>query len=101
MRITSDGASNIQSVYMSAMSPISGTQSSEKARGAEGSFDQVNISQNLSSETQFQKELTARVVRDIRSTTSTGAIQQVREQLQAGTYRPDPNKIAAAIMLEG
>jgi anti-sigma28 factor (negative regulator of flagellin synthesis) len=41
------------------------------------------------------------VVRDIRSTTSTGAIQQVREQLQAGTYRPDPNKIAAAIMLEG
>lgn len=100
MRITSDGAGNIPAAYAAAASSVHGVQSPGKARDAESSFDQVNISQNLSGATQFQRELSARLVREVRATASTGAVQQAREQLQAGTYRPDPDKIAAAILLE-
>lgn len=93
--------------YAQALSGAQNLQSTQSARGAEksrevgGAFDQIDISQEASGEPRFQKELAARLVQDIRTSTSTGDIQQVRDQIQNGTYCLDSVSIASAMLLGG
>lgn len=66
-----------------------------------GQFDQVNISQASTRESQFCQELVSRLVRETRTVNTTGTISQVRQQVQSGTYQPDPADIAARLLLRG
>lgn len=103
MRIPSESVGNVSPGYASAAGPAKGVEksdSAEKASGAERSFDQVNISEHLSGAPKLQRELAARVVRDVRAAGSTGVVQQLREQVRSGTYRVDPKSIASAMLLE-
>lgn len=81
-------------------------QNAQSARGAErsresgGAFDQVDISGASSGASRFQKELAARMVRDVRASASTAGVQRVRAEIQGGTYRLDPVSIAKAMLLE-
>lgn len=104
MRIVNEAAG--AAAYAQAMSGaqnLSGPQSArsaEKGREAGGTFDQVDISRESSGGSRFQKELAARLVKDIRASSSTGCVQQVRDQIQSGTYRLDAVSIAKAMLLE-
>ena len=99
MRITTEGASSVQSAYMPAASQVPARYPG-KARGTGNSFDQISISRNVSQESQFQRELTARIVGEVRTSTGSGRIRQLREQIQAGTYQVDVSAIASAMLLE-
>lgn len=104
MRITgNDGNMNIQAAYTQTASRqfALGAQETEKVSANSTSFDQVKISGSPSGESKFQKELAARLVQDVRAASSTGAIQQLRGQVRAGTYQINPAAIASAMLLEG
>lgn len=103
MRITAESSGGIQPGYPSAVTSAQSTQNSDsaaKVSETESSFDQVDISRDLSGETKFRRELAAHLVQDVRAAASTGAIQQLKEQVRGGTYAVDPESIASAILLE-
>lgn len=102
MRITSEGVGAVSSGYPSAAASAQSTQNTDstaKTASTESSFDQVNISENLSGKSKFQRELAARLVREVRASTSTGVVQQLKEQVRGGTYLVDPKSIASAMLL--
>ncbi len=102
MRITSESVGAVSSGYPSAAASAQSTQntgSAAKAAGTESSFDQVNISENLSGKSKFQRELAARLVQEVRTSTSTGVVQQLKEQMRDGSYLLDPESIASAMLL--
>ena len=102
MRIPSESVGTVSPGYASAAASAKNVQkpdSAVKTTGAESSFDQVNISENLAGPSKLQRELAARLVQDVRAAASTGVIQQLREQVRSGTYRVDPESIASAMLL--
>jgi negative regulator of flagellin synthesis FlgM len=105
MRITTKATGT--AAYAQALSGAQSLQSTQLARGTDknretnGAFDQVDISQESSGASRFQKELAARLVQEIRTSTSTADIQQVRDQIQSGTYRLNSESIASAMLLGG
>ena len=104
MRIVNEAAG--AAAYAQTVSAAQNLQSAKTVRGAEkgresgGAFDQVDISGASSGGSLFQKELAARLVRDVRASSSIGGVQQVRQQIQSGTYQLDPVSIAKAMLLE-
>lgn len=66
-----------------------------------GHFDQVEISPEPSGEGRFQKELTARLVQEVRAANTTGNVQKISDEIRSRTYRVDPAEIAARMLLEG
>lgn len=72
-----------------------------KDREMEGSFDQVSISQSPMGQSKFHRELTSRLVQEVRTANSTGNIQRIREDIQSGSYQIDPAEIAAKMLLGG
>lgn len=99
MRITTEGAGSVQSAYMPAASQVPARHPA-KARETGNSFDQISISRNVSQESQFQRELAARIVGEVRTSAGSGRIRQLREQVQSGTYQIDIPAIASAMLLE-
>lgn len=98
MRIAAENSGN--TVY--AQNGVHNAQSArsfEKSREAEGTYDQLKLSRNCSSESIFHKELAARLVQEVRTSTTTGDIQQLREQVLNGSYRINPSAIASAMLL--
>lgn len=63
-------------------------------------FDQVSLTAKDSGQSAFQMELTGRISQEVRSATTTGALAELREQVQSGTYQPDPVEIARRILLQ-
>ncbi len=74
---------------------------SPRTQAVTGQFDQVNISQANTREHQFCQELVSRLVGETRTANTTGTISQVKQQVQSGTYQPDPSDIAARLLLRG
>ena len=62
-----------------------------------GNFDSVT----LSTTTDNFKEIVGRLTQEVRATTTTGDIRQLRQQVAAGTYKPDASAIAARILFLG
>jgi anti-sigma28 factor (negative regulator of flagellin synthesis) len=78
-----------------------GQLSPSRTQAASGQFDQVNISQTNTRESQFCQALVSRLSGEIRTSNTTGTIAQVKQQVQSGTYLPDPANIAARLLLRG
>lgn len=47
----------------------------------------------------FQMEMVSRLSREVRTVNTTGDIQELRREVSAGEYRPDPMAIAGRMML--
>lgn len=47
----------------------------------------------------FQMEMVSRLSREVRTANTTGDIQELRREVSAGEYRPDPMAIAGRMML--
>ncbi|MCI9332496.1 MAG: hypothetical protein HFG05_10040 [Oscillibacter sp.] len=47
----------------------------------------------------FQMEMVSRLSQEVRTATTTGDIQELRQEVSAGEYRPDPMAIAGRMLL--
>lgn len=61
-------------------------------------YDSLTISAAPTGESRFQKELVSRISHEIRTSTTTGDIQMLRNQVASGTYQVDPSAIAARML---
>ncbi len=79
-----------------------GIEAAARTRTAEGSFDKIAISQDVSAGHRFQMEIVGRLSQEVRTAVTTGDIQELRRQVLSGEYRPDAREIAARmLMMEG
>lgn len=65
-----------------------------------GKYDSLTLSGNEGA-SRFQKDLLSRISQEVRTATTTGDIQALRQAVSEGTYTPDPMAIAAGMMLMG
>ena len=65
----------------------------------DGRFDQLALSQEPDGEIRFRMDLVSRLSREVRTATTTGEIQALRQQVQSGSYQPDATDIAARMLL--
>ena len=75
------------------------TSSAQKEEAPARRFDSVMISE-ISGE-KAALDLKGRLSQEVRTATSTDMISSLREQIQNGTYRPDPMEIARKMLLMG
>lgn len=94
-----------------AISALAPTQVYRTAKGKEAhtralgetqnKFDSVSFSAPISGQDKFRMALVGRLAQEVRTTTTTGDIQNLRSQVAAGEYKPDPVAIARRMMLLG
>ncbi len=64
-------------------------------------YDSVSISPAPTGDSRFHREVVSRLSKEIRTATTTGDIQALRQQVASGQYTPDPMAIAARILFLG
>ena len=62
-----------------------------------GKFDSVTLSTTNDSSNNFMN-LVGRLAQEVRTTTTTGDIRALRNQVASGTYQPDASAIAARML---
>ena len=67
---------------------------------SEGKYDSITLSHS-SGENRFYKDLVGRISQEVRTTTTTGDIRELRRQIASGEYRPNASAIAARMLLLG
>jgi len=65
-----------------------------------GRYDQVSLSREGTGESRFLREA-ASLSQQVRTTNTTGKIQELRRQVQSGEYQPDAQEIARRMLLMG
>lgn len=99
MMVTANGAGGVPPLFPPP-AHRNGPGGAEQAPEAGRSYDQVEISGAPSGEHQFQRELVARLSREVRTAHTTGDIQRVGLEVRRGLYRADPSALAARLLLE-
>lgn len=77
-------------------SPAAKTQKSTARR-----FDQITISGSDAERNSFAAQLKERITQDARVATTTGTLITLRNEIEAGTYEPDPSAIARKMLFLG
>lgn len=62
-------------------------------------YDSVTLSSASTGENRFRMELVGRLTREVRTATTTGDINALRQQVSSGRYAADPAAIARRMML--
>lgn len=83
--------------WPSHMAPAGVT--SPRVPSKDGRFDQFALSQEAEGEGRFRMDLVSRLSKEVRAANTTGEIQTLHREVQAGSYRPDPTEIAARMLL--
>lgn len=65
----------------------------------DGRYDQFALSAEPEGEGRFRMDLVSRLSQEVRASTTTGEIQELRRQVQSTEYRPDAADIAARMLL--
>lgn len=60
-------------------------------------YDSASFSAAAAERSAFM-DTVSRLSRDVRTATTTGVIQDLRQQVSSGSYRPDPEAIAGRIL---
>ena len=69
-----------------------------KTSQAGGRYDQVSLSREGAGESRFLREA-ASLSQQVRTFNTTGKIQDLRQQVASGEYRPDARETAARMLL--
>ena len=77
-----------------------GTPASAQPSGAGEKFDKVTLSAR-EGEDPYKLELQSKLSQEVRTATTTGTVNALREQVQAGTYKVDAGAIARKMLLLG
>ena len=62
-------------------------------------YDSSSFSAVTDSHDRFQRDLVSRLSQEVRTATTTGRIQELRQAVADGQYCPDPAEIARRILL--
>jgi len=90
------------------ISAVSGAVQPRRARGTPASgrqenavrrFDSVTIGGARSGNSTFAMALKSRLTQEVRSGTTPGRLSALRQQVQDGTYQPNPTAIARRMLL--
>lgn len=101
MFISTNGANGVTAAYKAgARQAVSGTVG-RKQETLSGKFDHVDISHVPSDGQDFFRAVVARVAQEVRTVTTTGDIQAMKQQVRSGEYQPNPRELAAKMLLEG
>lgn len=92
----SGGVSMNNPVGVYAGSPKRGIAPSERKEGHK--YDSVSLSTERDADSVFLKELVSRISHEVRTATTTGDIQALRQEIASGNYHPDPAAIAARML---
>lgn len=77
-----------------------GTAAGDRVRAQEGCYDQFTLSAApREEEGQSFRAIAADLARQVRTHNTTGKIQELRRQVQAGDYQVSPREIAARMLL--
>ena len=66
---------------------------------ANSNYDSSSFSAISDQTSRFQMETVSRLSQEIRTATTTGKIQELRQSVSAGEYVPDPAEIAKRMLL--
>ncbi len=69
--------------------------------GEGGKYDSITLSTSADNTSRSFKELVGRLTQEVRTTTTTGDIRALRQQVSSGTYKPDAYAIAARMLFRG
>ena len=69
--------------------------------GEGGNYDSITLSTSTDNTSRSFKELVGRLSQEVRTTTTTGDIRALRQQVSSGTYKPDAYAIAARMLFRG
>lgn len=100
MMITTKGASGNAPVYKTANHTAAQVNTKMSAQMPEKLYDQVSLSKLPQGEQDFRKQMVSRLVGQVRTAHTTGDIQRIKDDVTAGTYKPDATEIAAKLLLE-
>ena len=67
---------------------------------SEGKYDSITLSADHSERSSF-KDLVGRLTQEVRTTTTTGDIRALRQQVASGQYQPNASAIAARMLFLG
>ena len=67
---------------------------------SEGKYDSITLSATNSERSSF-KDLVGRLTQEVRTTTTTGDIRALRQQVASGQYEPNASAIAARMLFLG
>lgn len=100
--LTSSGPSPISPVYPSSKVYPSGLEHGLATPAAPGhKFDSLTLTSAPAGERRFYMDMVSRLSKEVRTATTTGVIQSLRQEVSSGVYRPDPMAIAANILFLG
>jgi len=75
------------------------TEREKKVNSTRGSnYDSVSISSSATGENRSFMEIVSRLSQEVRTSTTTGDIRVLHEQVKSGNYTPDPMRIAAGML---
>lgn len=100
MLTTPTGVNRTTAANLYYQQPVERTARTVEA-SASHNYDSFTISSSPSGESRFQMDLVSRLSHEIRTATTTGDIQALRQQVASGTYQVDPSAIAARMLLLG
>lgn len=69
-----------------------------KTSVSHGNYDSATFSHPVEGEQALQMSLVSRLSHEVRTTTTTGDIQELRRQVASGQYRPDPMAMAGRML---
>lgn len=91
-----DGFSPIRAA--GGLRPAGAGRMKKSAAGENNSFDQITLSGAQAAGPAF-RDLAASLSQQVRTYNTTGKIQELRNQVASGTYRPDARETAARMLL--
>ena len=88
----------VANLYNNYQQPAERANRSAEVPAPHSSYDSITISSRPSDENRFQMDLVSRLSKEIRTSTTTGDVQALREQVASGTYQVDASAIAARML---
>ena len=95
----------VSPIYPGGMYPLNSAVTHGKkheascARGLDQRYDQVQFSHHLDETEKRMKETVGQISRTIRLRPARQELEELRQQVISGSYQPDPQEIAARMLL--
>lgn len=97
--LSSSGSGAIHASYASKTYHKGTTYRSAVSQPANSNYDSSSFSAISDQTSRFQMDTVSRLTQEIRTVTTTGKIQNLRQSVSSGEYTPDPAEIAKRMML--
>ena len=98
LRTPGSGGINLYSISKSRYSTLSHGSTTTNTT-VNPCYDSSSFSAAAASSSRFQMDMVSRISQDVRTATTTGRVQELRQAVSSHTYQPDPAEIARRLLL--